>query len=102
MVASARARVQVVVNKNADERLEIFAHGADKALWHKWQTAPKNGGSGWTSFGGWIDVIDVDQKSFDAGNAAFHQRSFGVEVKILLLRRRELAFSGDTAITLAL
>jgi len=56
VVASARARVQVVVNKNADERLEIFAHGADKALWHKWQTAPKNGGSGWTSFGGWIDL----------------------------------------------
>ena len=88
MVASAHAPVQVVVNKNAQERLEIFAHGADKALWHKWNTAPNNGGNCWDSFGGWIDIINVDQKSVDAGNAAFHRRSFGAEVRTLLSRRR--------------
>ena len=36
-------------------RLEVFARGADQALWHLWQTAPNNGWSGWASLGGWID-----------------------------------------------
>ncbi len=38
-------------------RLEVFARGSDKALWHMWQTAPNNGWSGWGSMGGWIDII---------------------------------------------
>ncbi|WP_079079115.1 hypothetical protein [Streptomyces sp. DSM 15324] len=44
-------------------RLEIFARGSDGAVWHKWQTAPSNGWSGWESLGGWIDRLAV------AGNA---------------------------------
>jgi subtilisin family serine protease len=40
-------------------RLEIFARGADAALWHNWQTAPNNGWSGWHSLGGWIDLLEV-------------------------------------------
>ena len=38
-------------------RLEVFARGADKAVWHDWQTAPNNGWSGWASMGGWVDII---------------------------------------------
>ena len=38
-------------------RLEVFARGADKAVWHNWQTAPNNGWSGWASMGGWVDII---------------------------------------------
>jgi hypothetical protein len=38
-------------------RLEVFARGTDKAIWHIWQTAPNNGWSGWASMGGWVDII---------------------------------------------
>jgi subtilisin family serine protease len=38
-------------------RLEVFARGSDKAVWHIWQTAPSNGWSGWASMGGWVDII---------------------------------------------
>jgi subtilisin family serine protease len=38
-------------------RIEVFARGTDKALWHVWQTAPNNGWSGWGSMGGWVDII---------------------------------------------
>ena len=38
-------------------RLEVFARGADRAVWHLWQTAPSNGWSGWASMGGWVDII---------------------------------------------
>ena len=38
-------------------RLEVFARGADQAVWHIWQTAPNNGWSGWASMGGWVDII---------------------------------------------
>jgi hypothetical protein len=38
-------------------RLEVFARGADRAVWHIWQTAPNNGWSGWASLGGWVDQI---------------------------------------------
>jgi len=41
-----------VVGHNADGRLEVFAIGPDKALWHIWQTAPNNGWSSWSSLGG--------------------------------------------------
>jgi hypothetical protein len=36
-----------VVGRNADGRQEIFAIGADNALWQKWQVAPNNGWSEW-------------------------------------------------------
>ena len=32
----------------------VFARGTDNALWHRWQTAPNNGWSGWSSLGGRI------------------------------------------------
>lgn len=41
-----------VVGRNADGRLEVFAIGPDKALWHIWQTAPNSGWSSWSSLGG--------------------------------------------------
>jgi hypothetical protein len=40
-----------VVASNADGRLEVFAQGADQALWHIWQTTPNGGWSNWTSQG---------------------------------------------------
>jgi hypothetical protein len=42
-------------------RMEVFARGADGAVWHQWQTAPNNGWSGWYSLGGWVDLIEVAQ-----------------------------------------
>lgn len=36
---------------SADGRLEVFAVGADGALYHKWQTAPNSGWSDWYSHG---------------------------------------------------
>jgi hypothetical protein len=44
-------------------RLEVFARGTDRALWHKWQTAPNNGWSGWGSMGGWIDRLAVGRNA---------------------------------------
>ncbi|MES2114776.1 MAG: hypothetical protein V4578_06475 [Pseudomonadota bacterium] len=41
--------------------MEVFARGADGAVWHQWQTAPNNGWSGWYSLGGWVDLIEVAQ-----------------------------------------
>ena len=40
------------VTNDADGRLEVFARGTDRALWHIWQTAPGNGWSSWASLGG--------------------------------------------------
>ncbi len=48
-------------SQNADGRIEAFARGSDKALWHIWQTAPNNGWSRWGSLGGWIDLLFVAQ-----------------------------------------
>nr|MCC8460292.1 hypothetical protein [Photorhabdus aegyptia] len=39
------------VSRNLDGRLEVFVRGADKALWHIWQTAPNSGWSDWHSLG---------------------------------------------------
>ncbi|MGA5895076.1 S8 family serine peptidase [Streptomyces venetus] len=44
-------------SERAVSRMEIFARGGDQAVWHKWQTAPNNGWSGWESLGGWIDML---------------------------------------------
>ena len=44
-------------------RLEAFVRGADGALWHKWQTVPNGNWSGWTSEGGWIDMLDVGRNA---------------------------------------
>lgn len=43
-----------VAGSNADGRIEVFARGADGALWHVWQTAPNGGWSGWASLGGTV------------------------------------------------
>ena len=34
--------------------LEVFVIGGDNALWHKWQTTPSDGWSGWASEGGYL------------------------------------------------
>jgi uncharacterized phage protein gp47/JayE len=47
------------VGTNQDGRLEVFARGADKALWHIWQTAPASGWSPWASLLGQIDLLAV-------------------------------------------
>jgi baseplate J-like protein len=50
----------LAVGTNQDGRLEVFARGADKALWHIWQTSP--GSSSWSSWswlGGQIDMLAV-------------------------------------------
>src|SRR5262249_54562662 len=44
---------------NQDGRLEVFARGTDKGLWHIWQSAPNNGWSSWDSLGGVIDMLSV-------------------------------------------
>jgi hypothetical protein len=49
--------------RNADGRLELFVRGADRAVWHSWQTAPNNGWSGWASLGGWVDMIAMGQNA---------------------------------------
>ena len=49
----------VVVGKNEDGRLEVFAQGMDKALWHIWQLAPEGAWSQWSSLGGQIDMLAV-------------------------------------------
>ncbi len=41
-----------VASRNADGRLEVFALGTDRSVWHIWQTAPNNGWSGWDGLGG--------------------------------------------------
>lgn len=40
-----------VLAANTQGRLELFAAGADGALWHIWQTTPSGGWSSWTSHG---------------------------------------------------
>jgi acylphosphatase len=49
----------LAVGTNQDGRLEIFARGADKALWHIWQTTPGGNWSSWASLGGQIDMLAV-------------------------------------------
>jgi len=51
------AKAPVVIS-NADGRLEVFAIGSDKSLYHGWQTAPNNGWSeNWESLGGQMKYI---------------------------------------------
>ncbi len=40
-----------VIAPNTEGRLELFAVGNDKALWHIWQIAPNGGWSSWTPHG---------------------------------------------------
>jgi hypothetical protein len=51
---SATFMTAPVVLKNADGRLEVFMVGANKALYHKYQTAVNGSWSGWFSMGGTI------------------------------------------------
>ncbi|GAC1410289.1 MAG: hypothetical protein NVSMB64_19350 [Candidatus Velthaea sp.] len=41
--------------------MELMARGSDGAVWHQTQTAPSNGWTGWSSLGGWVDMIEVAQ-----------------------------------------
>jgi hypothetical protein len=48
---------------NSDGRLEVFAVGGDRAVWHNWQESPHAGPwSGWGSLGGIVtsDPVTVD------------------------------------------
>src|SRR6266511_1440374 len=48
----------LAVGGNADGRLEVFAEGTDRALWHKWQLTPGGDSwSGWASLG--TEAIDM-------------------------------------------
>jgi len=38
-----------VLGASADGRLELFVTGADRNVWHSWQTQASNGWSGWVS-----------------------------------------------------
>jgi acylphosphatase len=49
---SANASSSKRVGRNPDGRLEVFARGTDQAVWHRWQLAPNNGFSEWSSLGG--------------------------------------------------
>jgi hypothetical protein len=40
-----------LILRHVDGRLEAFAYGCDKALWHIWQTAPNGSWSSWASLG---------------------------------------------------
>ncbi|TVL92991.1 matrixin family metalloprotease [Streptomyces sp. SAJ15] len=44
----------IAVGRNTDGRMEIFAAGLDRAVWHNWQMAPNDGWSGWASLQGGI------------------------------------------------
>ncbi|GAC1543853.1 MAG: hypothetical protein NVS2B17_24180 [Candidatus Velthaea sp.] len=41
--------------------MELVARGSDGAVYHQTQTAPSNGWTGWSSLGGWVDIIEVAQ-----------------------------------------
>ena len=43
---------QIVVGQNADGRLELFALGGDRAVYHIWQTAPNGNWGDWASLAG--------------------------------------------------
>jgi hypothetical protein len=52
MAVQLDANIKFASARNQDGRLELFARGADQALWHIWQVAPNGGWSGWQSLGG--------------------------------------------------
>ena len=68
---------RVSVLNNADGRLEIFVRGTDGALWHKWQTAPNNGWSGWASLGGVITEAPVAGRNKDGRLEVFGRGTDG-------------------------
>ncbi|WFB06746.1 matrilysin family metalloendoprotease [Streptomyces sp. LX-29] len=44
----------IAVGRHTDGRMEIFAAGLDRAVWHNWQMVPNDGWSGWASLQGGI------------------------------------------------
>jgi hypothetical protein len=48
---------QITVCRNQDGRQEVFAIGADNALWHKWQRSAGGPWSEWESLGGIVKQI---------------------------------------------
>ena len=52
MAVQLDSNIKFATARNQDGRLEIFARGADRALWHIWQVAPNGAWSGWQSLGG--------------------------------------------------
>jgi hypothetical protein len=71
-----------VTAQNADGRLEVFVRGTDNGVWHRWQTLPGNGWSGWAPLGGAITGNPAATRNLDgrlelfvrgAGNAVWHR-----------------------------
>ncbi|NUP13222.1 MAG: S8 family serine peptidase [Polyangiaceae bacterium] len=44
-------------------RLEAFVRGADQAVWHRSQVVPNGGWNGWSSLGGWIDLLATSRNA---------------------------------------
>jgi acylphosphatase len=66
-----------VAGVNKDGRIEVFALGADNALWHIWQTAPNSGWSGWASLGGGITSTPAIVRTADGRLEAFARGTDG-------------------------
>ena len=62
---------------NKDGRLEVFARGADNALWHVWQTATGGAFSGWASLGGVITSVPSVVATIDGRLEVFARGSDG-------------------------
>lgn len=56
---------RITVGRNKDGRQELFAMGADDALWHIWQAGPNVGWTSWESLGKPRDVTFAEPKDRD-------------------------------------
>jgi hypothetical protein len=56
--AGLRRSDRISIGRNEDGRQELFAMGADDALWHIWQVAPNVGWSHWATLGKPRDRFD--------------------------------------------
>ncbi|MFT3701221.1 MAG: hypothetical protein QM802_02570 [Agriterribacter sp.] len=64
LVAYYTATLHAQTGMNADGRMEFFALGGDKAVWHKWQSSANGGWGEWASLGG------TDLRQITTGNNA--------------------------------
>ncbi len=66
-----------VAASNKDGRIEVFARGADNALWHCWQTAAGGVFGGWASLGGVITSVPAVVGNADGRLEAFARGTDG-------------------------
>ncbi|MGB9634511.1 MAG: peptidoglycan-binding protein, partial [Chloroflexaceae bacterium] len=52
MTGPLATNIKFTAANNADGRLEVFARGADNALYHIWQTSPGGAWGTWSRLGG--------------------------------------------------